>query len=76
MWLVNQRFEVHYGSPSPSEQRRPEVFTETQTQGKETLSRLGDQLASQIASLWRSAQASQGRNGPCPQPAAPGMASI
>lgn len=31
MWFVNRRFELHCGSPSPSEQRMPEVFTVTQT---------------------------------------------
>lgn len=28
---MNRCFELHYGSPSPSEQRKPEIFTVTQT---------------------------------------------
>lgn len=37
MWFVNRRFELHCGSPSPGEQRMPEVFTVTQTHGYPSL---------------------------------------
>lgn len=60
-------------APPQANKERPEVFTVTQThrypglpEARRPLSRrLGDQLASQIASLWRSTQVSQRRNGPC-----------
>lgn len=37
MWFVNGCFELHCGSPSPSEQRMPKVFTVTQIHGYPSL---------------------------------------